>query len=157
MKHWFKYFLIVFVITAILHSKAAFSQVRSYRFEQIDSLQKVEKKPVIVFIHTTWCRYCAAMKHSSFKDIRIIELLNKNYYFIDFDAESKKTILFNNTLFNYKPTGDNTGINQLAIALGTIDGTLSYPTLCILNSDYEITNQFKQYLKPTELLTILKL
>ena len=30
----------------------SFSQIKQYKFEQIDSLQKIEKKIVVVFIHT---------------------------------------------------------------------------------------------------------
>jgi len=33
---------------------------------KVDSLQKVEQRPMIVFIHTNWCKYCQMMAKSSF-------------------------------------------------------------------------------------------
>jgi thioredoxin-related protein len=37
------------------------AQLQSISFEEIDSLQRIEKK-TIVFIQTDWCQFCHAMK-----------------------------------------------------------------------------------------------
>jgi len=144
--------LSLFVLS--IHS---FAQLKGYKFEQMDSLQKVEKKPVIIFIHTDWCKYCQTMKNTTLKNDSIIKQINKQFYFIDLNAEEKKNIVFNNHLFQYKPTGTNTGINELAEQLGTVDSKFSYPTLCFLNSNNEIIFQYPQYINPTDLLAILTL
>jgi thioredoxin-related protein len=96
------------------------------------------------------------MRNTTLKNSRVIELLNKNHYFVDFDAEHERTISFRNHTFKYQPTGDNTGVHQLATALGTVNGNLSYPTLCFLSSNYEIVFQYGQYLNPTDFLKILE-
>lgn len=153
MSQCIKYLTLIICLFCI--SKQSFSQLHSYRFEEIDSLQKIEKRPLLVFIHTSWCQYCALMKNTTFKNTQVIELLNKKYYFIDFNAEEKRSITFNGTTFRYKPNGFNTGINQLAIELAAINGKLSYPTLCFLNSDYEITYQVDFYINSSELINII--
>lgn len=136
---------------------STFAQLQSYQFEQIDSLRKKEQRPVFIFIHTTWCKYCAAMKQTTFKDKAIIAALNKKYYFILLDAETKKDIFFNNHLFKYKATGLNTGRHELAEQLASVNGQMDFPTICILNSDMEIIFQQGDYLPAADLKSILNM
>ncbi len=131
------------------------AQLNTYQFEQINSLQKLEKRNVVVFIHTDWCKYCQAMETTTFKNDSIIKLLNTKFYFIDLNAEVKRNINFQNHLFKYKPTGTNTGIHELAEQLGTIEGKVAYPTICILNSDNEIVFQFNQFINSKNLQAVL--
>jgi hypothetical protein len=57
--------------------------------------------------------------------------------FIDFNAEEKRTVVFNKPLFNSNPR-KYPGTHELAIALGTINKQLHFPVLCVLNSENEI-------------------
>lgn len=133
-----------------------FAQLNLVQFEQVDSLQKVEKRNVIVFIHTDWCKYCKVMHNKTFKNENVIKLLNDKFYFIDFDAEEKRKIVFNNATFDYKPNGSSSGIHELAVQLGTINGQISYPTLCVLNEKNEIIFQYSSFLNAKDLLKILE-
>jgi thioredoxin-related protein len=132
-----------------------FAQLRSYSFEQIDSLQQIQKRKVIVFIHTDWCKYCQAMKNSTFKNETIITQLNNNFYFVDFNAEEKRTILFNDQTFNYKPNGNSNGVNELAIQLGTVNNQITYPIICVLNPENEIIFQDTSYRNAKDFEAIL--
>ncbi len=151
----FKNLFIILILGSILLPSLSFSQIKQYKFEEIDSLQKIEKKIVVVFIHTDWCRYCEAMQHTTFKNRHIINTLNNNFYFINFDAEEKRNITFNNNTFQYKPTGDQTGINELAEQLGSINGKISFPGICILNADNQIIYQQNEFLSAKDLEIIL--
>lgn len=126
-------------------TSTGFCQLKSIPFEAIDSLQQIQKRKLIVFIHTDWCKYCQAMKNSTFKNKKIVERLNNEFYFVDFHAEEKRTIRFNNQTFNYTTTGNNTGVNELAIQLGTVNNQLAYPIICVLNSKNEILFQDTNY------------
>jgi len=139
----------------ILQPFCSLGQIKTYSFNQIDSLQKIEKKTVVVFIHTNWCKFCAAMFSTTFKQEDVIKKMNKDFYFIELDAEEKKTITLNSYHFKNKQTGANTGIHELAEHLATIDKTISYPTLCFLNEKYEIIYQQKDYVNAKYLLAIL--
>jgi thioredoxin-related protein len=132
-----------------------FAQLHSVSLEQIDSLQRIEKRKTIVFIQTDWCSFCHAMKNTTFKNEEIIKELNNTFYFVDFNAEEKRAVVFNKTTFQFKPTGNNSGTHELAIALGTINKQLNFPVLCVLNSENEIVFQHSGYLKPKELKLIL--
>lgn len=96
------------------------------------------------------------MKTTTFKNQEIIEKLNSNFYFIDFNAEEKRDITFNNQIFKYKPSGNNVGVNELALQLGTINGQIVYPILCVLNEKNEIIVQYSNYLSPKDFKLFLE-
>lgn len=132
-----------------------FAQLKIVDFEQIDSLQKIEKRNVIVFIHTDWCKYCKAMINGTFKNETVVKNINEKLYFIDLDAEEKRKIVFSNATFNFKPNGSNLGIHELAIELGTIDNQICYPILCVLNEKNEIIFQYSGFLMVQDIKKIL--
>ena len=148
-----KLFILLLLCCAI---QAGFAQLHSASFEQIDSLQTIEKRNTIVFIQTDWCQFCHAMKNTTFKNVDIIKELNNTFYFVNFNAEEKRSIVFNKTTFKFKPTGNNSGTHELAIALWTVNKQLNFPVLCVLNSENEIIFQHSGYLKPKELKLILE-
>jgi thioredoxin-related protein len=139
----------------ILLPNISLSQIKTYQFEQIDSLQKIEKRNIAVFIHTDWCKYCQTMQNTTFKNDNIVKLLNESFYFIDLNAEQKKDIIFYGGTLKYKPTGTNTGIHELAEQLAAVNNQVAYPTLCFLNLNNEIIFQYNQYINATDLSTIL--
>lgn len=150
-------FLIIGLLIVICFGpSAAFSQLNTSSFEQIADLQNSEKRSTVVFIHTDWCKYCAMMEKGTFKNNNVIDVLNKDFYFTMLNAESEASITFNQYVFKYLPTGDGTGIHQLAQQLATVDGKVSYPTLCILNEQSEIIFQYGGFLSAEDLLKVLK-
>ncbi|PJJ10041.1 uncharacterized protein DUF255 [Flavobacterium sp. 1] len=151
MKKWL-YILLIF-FWAI---PSGFAQLKTYTFEQAEKSSKENPKPFVVFIHTSWCNYCKMMENSTFKNSEIIALLNDNFYFISFDAESKEDIHINNHTYQFKPNGQNTGIHELATALATINSQVVYPTVTILQTDFSIVFQKGSFLSGKELIAILK-
>ena len=137
-------------------TSTGFCQLKSRKFEAIDGLQQIQKRKIIVFIHTDWCQFCQRMKSTTFKNQEIIQKLNSDFYFIDLNAEEKRDISFNNQVFKYKPSGNNVGINELAVQLGTINNQIVYPVLCVLNDKNEIILQYSNYLNATDFKLILE-
>jgi thioredoxin-related protein len=144
------------IILFIGITSTGFCQLKSRKFEAIDSLQQIQKRKIIVFIHTDWCQFCQRMKSTTFKNQEIIQKLNSDFYFIDLNAEEKRDILFNNQVFKYQPSGNNVGINELAIQLGTINNQIVYPVLCVLNDKNEIILQYSNYLNATDFKLLLE-
>lgn len=150
-------FLTILLASACaLLPEVSYAQLNTYQFEQLDSLQERDQRPVAVFIHTDWCKYCKAMQNTSFKNKKVVELLNKHFYLVDLDAEEKKSILFHGHTFHYKPTGNDTGAHELAEQLGTIDGKISFPSLCFLNAKNEIIYQHSGFMDAEALQKILQ-
>lgn len=148
-----KLFILIFFLGI---TSTGFCQLQNKLFEAIDSLQQIQKRKIIVFIHTDWCQFCQRMKSTTFKNQEIIQKLNSDFYFIDLNAEEKRDILFNNQVFKYQPSGNNVGINELAIQLGTINNQIVYPVLCVLNDKNEIILQYSNYLNATDFKLLLE-
>ncbi|MEJ7913603.1 MAG: thioredoxin family protein [Chitinophagaceae bacterium] len=144
------------LLIGLLLTQFSFSQVRQVKFEHLDSLQKLQNRPVLVFLHTSWCKYCGTMKNSTFKNKDVQDLINKQFYFVALDVEERNNIIFRGYSFKYKPTGTTTGVHELAEQLGTINGELAYPGLCFLSPLSEIIYQREGYVQAKELLVILK-
>lgn len=133
-----------------------FSQIENHSFEDIENLQQKDPKNLIVFVYTDWCSYCGAMQKTTFGNPKVIDQINKDFYFIKLNAEEKRDIYFDNTTFKFKPTGRNTGIHELAEALASIDRKTAYPTLAVLNHNNEIIYKHGGFLKAAELSEVLK-
>lgn len=142
-----KFLIVIFILIA----NQNFAQLNTHTFEQAGKLSKKNPKPFVIFIHTSWCKYCKMMENSTFKNEEVIRQLNENYYFISFDAEDKNDVTFNNHLFKFKPKGTNSGIHELAEALSN----QIYPTIAILNSDYTISTQIESFVNAKQLLNYL--
>lgn len=135
---------------------SSFAQLKSYSFEEAEQLTKTNPKPIVVFVHTSWCKICKMMEQSTFKNSEVINELNTNFYFVPLDAETKRDIWFNEHQFQFKPTGTTTGVHELATALATIDGVVSYPTLTVLDLERTIVFQKNSYLDAKTVLLVLK-
>lgn len=148
--------ILFILLICVVVIPSGFAQLKTYTFEEAEQLAQKSPKPIVIFIHTSWCKYCKMMENTTFKKEEIIHELNANYYFIPLDAEAKNEIWFNQTAFYFKPTGTNTGVHELATALATIEGVISYPTLTILDSNNDIVFQKNSVIKSDLLLSVLK-
>ena len=144
-------FSIILVLTLCFKAGA-----QTVPFEHIKDLQESENRIVMVFIQTKWCMYCNSMKYSMFNDPYISDLIKKKFYVVLLDGEEKHTIKFAGRNFHYKPAGKNTGVHELAIELGTVNGQVSYPAICFLNPRNEIIYQHSGYLEPASLIRVLE-
>ncbi|MCE7995459.1 MAG: thioredoxin family protein [Roseivirga sp.] len=146
-----KQFITIIKLCLLLGTSPALAQDYAISFETLDSLQKQSPKPVVVFLHADWCKFCANMKNTTFQNEEVKALLSDQFYFVSFDGESKEDVKLLGNTFRYKPTGANTGVHELAEQLGTKDGTLSYPTVTFLNAKYEILYQHDSFISGKKL------
>ena len=147
---------LIFLCFLLAPYHAVKSQDRSISFEDLERLQYVQARPVIILILTDWCKYCHALKNTMLKNKEVSDVLNTNYYLIFLNAEEKRDIVYRGRKFSFKPSGNKTGIHELAAELGTINNKISYPSLCFLNANNEIIYQHDGYLNSKDLLGLLK-
>lgn len=132
-----------------------FGQLQTRTFEELESLQLLEKRPVVVFIYTDWCSYCLAMESTTLNDPEIIEKLNSSFYFIAFNAENETEVRFRGTTFRFQSSGNGVGVHELALAFAPENTALTYPNLCVLNPTFEIIFQYGEFLNKQEMNLIL--
>ncbi len=131
------------------------AQLNLYQASDLDSLMEMEERPLVFFIHTDWCKVCHRMKNTTFKNEQIEQQLNEKFYLVSLDAESTQPVNFRGVDFVYKPNGMSSGVHQLAEAVGTVDGRLSYPTVSIMNTQYEIIFKNNSFMSSEALLNVL--
>ncbi|HEY1025442.1 MAG TPA: thioredoxin family protein [Sphingobacteriaceae bacterium] len=142
-------FALCCVILLTTHKVSA--QVKPVHFEHISNLQAKEKRLVMVIVEADWCKYCHALKQHIIRDKEISATLSKSFYVAFLNGEEKRDIVFAGRKFKAQPNG----IHQLADQLGTIEGKVTYPSLCFLNDKNEIIYQYSGYLKPASFLRLL--
>lgn len=143
------------IIAAICFSlKINAQEIQWINFDQLSELQQTDNRPLLIFIHTKWCRYCKMQKEISFKNLQLIEFLNRNYYCIELDAESKSSIKLLNKNYSYNPLQ---GYHQLALTLTKDSNQIIFPTLLVLDKSYKIKSVLQSYQEPQSLIEHLKI
>ncbi|TKC10625.1 thioredoxin family protein [Pedobacter polaris] len=139
------------LISLLLIISTAKAQQQIYNFNQIDSLQKIKIKKLLVFVYTNWCSYCKAMDEVVFKDKNVVPLLNEQYYFVKLNAEEKQSFTYQNKQFIFNQTS---GYHELAIALAN-QKKLIFPSTYILSSNNEIIYQHHEFINASNLSKLL--
>ncbi len=118
----------------------------------MDSLQRIEKRKVVVFIYTDWCNYCKAMEQKVFKQAEINKLLQNQYYLVVLNAEDKNPICYHGQTFGYK---NSKGVHELALSLMGKQKQLGFPFLALINAQDEVLYQQEGFISVTALKKVL--
>jgi len=133
-----------------------FSQIKTGTFSELEILQKENPKPVIIHVYTSWCSVCKIESFELNKDEDLVQLINENFYFINFEAEkTKEKIIFLGKEFNYLPNG-NSGIHELVLALSKNKKQPVYPLWIVLDKDQNLIEYHEGLFKPEKMKETLK-
>ncbi|MBL7891096.1 MAG: DUF255 domain-containing protein [Bacteroidia bacterium] len=114
-------------------------QIKWYTFQEAYNLNKTKPKKIFIDVYTDWCGWCKKMDAYTFKDQRVIKLMNKYFYAVKLDAEMKDTVRMDSAQFvNPNPNGMRS-THQLASAL--LNNQMSYPTTVYLNEKFGLLSQ----------------
>lgn len=136
-------FILLFLISLLTQAQ----EVNWVTFKELPLLINQEAKPIMVFIHTDWCKYCLMQEQNTFSDSAVVSNLNENYYCVKLNAETEETISFLNRDYNF-----NGNQNELSWVLGAENNQLSFPTTVVLSSQFQITNRWVGYLSKEVIL-----
>jgi hypothetical protein len=121
-----------------------------------DSL-RVRPRPVLVFVHTSWCQYCKLQELTTFRNPEVARRLNAGYYAVSLDAESRVPIRLGGQKYEFQASGPNTGVHALALALARDEqGQLAYPTTVLLDEKLQVRGRWAGLLKANELAPALE-
>ncbi|MFN8348443.1 MAG: thioredoxin family protein [Spirosomataceae bacterium] len=147
--------ILIFSWVGLCRSEVKAQTLRWTSFEHLtDSLRK-ERRPLLIFIHTDWCKYCKMMEMKTFSDPAVVQALNNRFYCLDLDAEEARTLPFLNKSYRFKPSGVNTGIQELAEVLGAENGKLSYPTTVFFDQNLQLQSRRVGVLEAKQLRQVL--
>lgn len=149
---------VFYFLLFIFASSSLFAQNKSIEWADIDTLENIRKdslsneKHVFIDVYTEWCGWCKRMDKSTFTDPEIVEIMNKYFIPIKFDAEQKETIQYSGREFNFVDNGRK-GYNELAAAL--MQNKMSYPTFILLNEKTQMIQPLPGFKSAEDLKPIL--
>ncbi|WP_228379039.1 thioredoxin fold domain-containing protein [Chryseobacterium piperi] len=130
--------------------------MRAGTFSELETLEKEHQKPIIIHLYTDWCAICKIESFNLNKDKELVQLINEDFYFINFEAEkSKEKLHFQGKEFNYLPNG-NSGIHELALALSKNKNQPVYPLWIILDARQNLIYYHEGEFKPDNMKQKLK-
>ena len=112
---------------------------------------KKKPKKMFVDIYTGWCGWCKRLDATTYKDAAVVEYINKNFYPVKLDAETKETITFQGKTYNY----DESRKTNLAAAQ-FMGGSSGYPTLTYVDQDFKVLSVQPGYVEAPAFLQTLK-
>jgi len=128
------------------------SAVKWYTFEEAVKLNENTPRKILIDVYTDWCSWCKVMDEKTFSNPIIAEYINKHYYPVKFNAESKEPITFRGTKFENKGNGRRNP-HELAVAL--LQGKMSYPSIAYLDENNQLLTSVPGYLTPSQIEPIL--
>ena len=143
----------IFLFCGFKRPGGAKQEIKWMSFDEAVKLNKDHPKKIFIDVYTSWCGWCKRMDASTYTDSAIVAYMNKNFYAVRLDAETKDTFHFNNHVFvNANPT-QRGSVNELAYSL--LDGKMMYPTTVYMDEKFNRLTVAPGYLGVDDLKTIL--
>lgn len=117
-------------------------------FKNLNDSLRTERKPLLVFVYTDWCKFCKMQEETTFKDTAIIKKLNTHFYCLKLNAEEKNSIHFFNKTYYPKASG----YHQLAEYLCIEKGEITFPTTIFFNKEFLLEKRHFGLLDKTKLV-----
>ena len=153
-----RHLLVILVIGISVWSFTSKPKVNWLSFEELETALTEEPKKVVIHFYADWCVYCKKMEQAVYTKPEVVEIINKDYYAVKFNAESRDSIQFGGKTFVNRNIGKKrTAFHQIPELLaGRKDKDLELPATVILDKDFNILKRYYRYIPPQEMLTILK-
>jgi thioredoxin-related protein len=127
-------------------------KIRWYTIEEAEKLSKTAPRKVMVDVYTEWCGWCKKMDSETFSHPVIADYINRHYYPVKLNAESRESIIFRGQTFKFVENGSR-GYHELAA--GLLNGQMSYPSIAYLNEKLELLGAVPGYRAPKDMEPLL--
>jgi thioredoxin-related protein len=114
-------------------------------WSQLEDMQRVEKRKVLVDIYADWCNWCKQMDQN-FSNPAVMAALDKKYYVVRLNAETHQEFVYKGKMYRFVSQGQR-GYNELAVLLMG-GGKLSFPCMVFLDEQLVVLQPIRGYHKP---------
>ncbi|MFD2566614.1 thioredoxin family protein [Pseudotenacibaculum haliotis] len=156
-----KYSVILFLFLGLtlstLKTSAQAQKINWISFEQLSDSLAIKPKKVFISFYADWCAYCKKMDKVAYRDSKVIEILNAEYYAVKMNAETRDTIVFEGKKFYNKEAGKKRRpTHEIPLLLASRKGRpFSLPAMIVLDEKFRVTGRYFEYLSPRKVINIL--
>lgn len=118
--------------------------------------QKRAPKPIFMEVYTDWYAPCKMLETNTLSDPEIIEIINRNYYPVKFNAEGNSRVNFQGIIFDNPNFDPNRKGRNSAHELTNFLKVQGYPSIYILDRNGDVQNQITGYKNSNELIKYLR-
>ncbi len=120
--------------------------------KEIEKSQIKKSKKILITFSTSFCNSCKILNITTLKDSATAAYITKNYYIINFDAESNDTIIFKGEKC-FKQLVN--GYPLHSFAMKTTNNRLQFPAIAVLDEKENTLDVLNVFLTPKALMPIL--
>ena len=153
---FFTFLFLGLSLGSTLHAQK--QQINWISFEQLEDSLNVKPKKVLISFYADWCSYCKKMDQVAYRDGKVISILNKDYYAVKMNAESRDTIVFEGEKFFNEEIGKQRNpIHQIPLLLASRKSyPFSLPVTLILDEKFQVIKRDFRYISARKMMRILK-
>lgn len=154
MKKTIVIFLLIYLCSGNLLAQETLAKktaVEWMSFEQAVEKNQNHPKKIFIDVYTHWCGWCKRMDASTFSDPDVAEYMNKYFYSVKLDAETKDTLSYKGKDYSFRPDYKS---NELAAIL--LNGQMSYPTCVYMDEESNLIGPVPGYLTKDQMLPVLR-
>jgi len=140
-----------------LKGKSTYDKIPWVSINDLDYLMKKKPRKVIIDAYTVWCRPCKMMDEITFQDPEMADYISQNFYAVKFDAQGDQVVSVNgkeysNPNFMEARRGKRNSNHELSSSMGI----RSFPTLVIMNPEFQVVDNIIGFKKPEQLKSLLE-
>lgn len=117
---------------------------------EAEKLNAEHPRKILIDIYTDWCGWCKKLDATTYKDPKIVQYLNDNFYAVKLNAESKDPITFQNQEYTYDPARRVNGVTA-----NFMNSSSGYPTTTFLNEKLEVISVVPGYMQAEMMTNVL--
>ncbi len=133
-------------------------EIKWVTFKELKKLQRKEPRKVMIDFYTPWCPPCKMLNQYTFRDKRVADFVNENFYAVKFNAQHDGKIKYRGKKYenpNFDPTKGQKRRNSRHELAQNFKVT-AFPTIVFIDEEYAEFKRVKGFKKADKFIPFLE-